>query len=334
MHRKTPLITDVAKRAGVSTATVSRVANSPELVSPATAQRVRQAMQQLGYRPNGFAKALITRSSRVLGIVLPDFFGDFYSELLRAADTAARDAGYHLVVSSDARAGSEDVASSLPLNFLDGLIAFISFPDPSLLESVVGLSNSVVLIDSGEHTHDVDRIRIDNASGARSATEHLLAQVPASRCYHVGGPSSNFDAVERATAFAATLSEHGASPASNQIEHGEFSAAWGYAWAMQALEAQPSAPVAVFAANDEIAFGILQAASVLGIAVPERLKLVGFDGARLSTITMPELSTVQVPLDEIGARAISLCIERIRAPQSPYRAVTASTRLIVRSSSR
>ncbi|MEM8758581.1 MAG: substrate-binding domain-containing protein, partial [Planctomycetota bacterium] len=179
----------------------------------------------------------------------------------------------------------------------------------------------------------VDQIRIDNTSGARAATEHMIAQVPAERCYHVGGPASNFDAAERAAAFAAVLSESGFRPRPEQIEHGEFNPEWGYAWAMRRLAEPSDEPAAVFAANDEIAFGILQAAAALGIGIPDRLRLVGFDGARLSTMTRPTLSTVQVPLDEIGARAISMCIDRIRNPQTRHRSVSIPTRLVVRSSS-
>ncbi|MCA9273447.1 MAG: LacI family DNA-binding transcriptional regulator, partial [Phycisphaerales bacterium] len=206
-QHKPSLITDVARLANVSTATVSRVLNTPEVVAPATAERVREAMSELRYRPNIFAKGLVSRTSRVLGIIMPDFMGEFYTQLLQSADTVAREHGYHVVVTSDTRLGSADAVQSLPLNFLDGIIALLTFPDRKLTKSLVDLNMPMVLIDTEEGVPGIDRVRIENEPGARQAAMHLLDSVAPADCFHVGGPASNFDAKDRAKAFGDVLRE-------------------------------------------------------------------------------------------------------------------------------
>ncbi|MEM1072706.1 MAG: LacI family DNA-binding transcriptional regulator [Planctomycetota bacterium] len=327
------VISDVADRAGVSTATVSRVINSPELVADATAERVRRAMDELDYRPNLFAKGLITRSTGVLGVILPDFHGEFYGALLQAADAEARRAGYNLIVASDARPDSADAAQSLPVHFLDGVIAFVPFPNDALVRSIGDLSISAVLIDAQQELEGADRISIDNTSGATAAVRHLVERTDADDCFHVGGPETNYDSIDRAEAFRAVLRERGASGIDDRVASGEFSIDWGYRWALDTLTTRTGRPTAVFAGNDDIAVGVLNAARQLGVACPDRLRIVGFDGSRVSAASSPKLSTVQVPLAEIGTKAVQMCVRHIADPTiNPSHAVV-PTRLAVHDSS-
>jgi len=319
--------------AGVSTATVSRVINNPELVADATAERVRRAMDELNYRPNIFAKGLITHSSRVLGIILPDFIGEFYTKLISSADKMAQENGYHVVVSSDARLGSGDALQSLPLNFLDGIVAMLTFPDPKLTRSLSSLNVPIVLIDSNDGISGVDRVRIDNTSGAVQATEHLLLSVDPGDCYYIGGPASNFDARSRADAFSSSILGRTDHLRPDQIRFGEYSAAWGVQWAMENLPSRVGKTTGIFAGDDEIALGIMNVASAKSIHVPNDLRIVGFDGTRMCEIVRPTLSSVAVPFDLIGRSAIHLCIQRIANPDRPSEIIPAETLLQVRESS-
>lgn len=331
--QKPSLITDVARLANVSTATVSRVINTPDMVARETADRVREAMHQLRYRPNVFAKGLITRTSRVIGIIMPDFLGEFYSQLTQSADTAAREQGYHVVVSSDTRLGSADALQSLPLNFLDGIIAILTFPDRKLTKSVVGLNMPTVLIDSDESDIPVDRILIDNEPGSAQAAAHLLEHASCEDCFYVGGPSSNFDNQARSRAFAEVMKAHGSYNESRQASFGDFSVDWGQEWGMRHLPARADKVTGIFAGNDEIALGIMNAARTLGIDMPERLRIIGFDGTRLCDIVRPTLSSVAVPFEHIGRSAVELCVARITDPDREHETIPARTHLIVRDSS-
>ena len=327
------LITDVARLANVSTATVSRVLNTPDMVAPATAQRVREAMSELRYRPNLFAKGLVSRTSRVLGIIVPDFLGEFYALLLQSADRAAREQGYHVVVTSDTRLGSADAVQSLPLNFLDGIVALLTFPDRKLTKSIIDLNMPTVLIDTEESIPGIDRVRIDNEPGTRQATRHLLESVPPADCFHVGGPATNFDARARAQAFGETLREAGGAFRSDQIQFGDFSSDWGYEWGVKHLAERRNRVTGVFAGNDEIALGLMSAAAELGIQIPAQLRVVGFDGTRICGIVRPSLSSVAVPFEHIGRSAIELCLARIHDPARPAETIPAETHLVVRESS-
>ena len=344
-HARPASIQDVAAAAGVSTATVSRVLNTPTLVLPATADKVRSVIASLGYRPNPFAQGLMTRKSRVLGIALPDIHGEFYSELLRGADCEARRLGFHLLVGSEPRRhdnASDDVAASQSLgrafSIVDGLAIMITEPNEGLLKTALDSGLPVVVVDAEIDHPLVDSILVDNAAGPREAVEHLLASVEPGTLYFVGGPAENFDSRRRAETFKEVLRERaGPKVRPEQTAFGSYDVQWGREWAAARLAlAKGSAGLTscgVLAGNDEIALGILQVAQEAGVAVPKSLKIVGFDDTRLATLVRPTLSTVRVPLAEIGAAAVASLIRRIEEPEKPAVRTRLLTRLIVRESS-
>lgn len=332
-RRRPASIQDVANAAEVSIATVSRVLNTPSVVASETSRRVLDAIERLGYVPNPFAKGLITRSSRVLGLALPDLHGEFYSGLLRGADEAARAAGYHLLVSSEARGNGGRGARELGAGLVDGLAMMVTEPDAALIREARQTRLPLVVVDAQlDEASGLDCVLVDNASGTIQATEHLLASTPADQVYFVGGPASNFDTARRAEAFLGVLKarEHVAWDA--QTAFGEYSPAWGTKWMEQAL-ARGAKRLGVLAANDEIALGVLQAATDAGLSVPGDVRIVGFDDTRLAQIVRPHLSSVRVPILEIGAAAVKALIARIESPDAPRSMVTMRTELVVRESS-
>tara|TARA_E500000318_G_scaffold14854_5_gene14883 strand:+ start:21112 stop:22158 length:1047 start_codon:yes stop_codon:yes gene_type:complete len=326
-------IRSVAERAGVSIATVSRVLNTPNKVSKGTAERVRQAIEELEYRPNLFAKGLLTKRSRVIGVSLPDIHGEFYSELMCALDERACELGYHLLVSSNAHRVESSPGNGFALDLVDGLIVMLTERTGVDIEGVSQLSHPAVVIGFDEPGLDVETIVVDNQTGARKAVEHLLSQTPAERCYFVGAHRGNIDSGERLEAFCEVLRKHGHEPTGQQIARKEFSFDWGWEWAETMLDEGLLENIAVFAANDEIAIGIANAARDRGVEIPSSLRIVGFDDSQLCSLLRPKLSSVRMPVREIGHAAIEAIIRRIEEPDSAPRHARLATTFVQRESS-
>lgn len=329
-------IEDVAKAAEVSIATVSRVINNPRLVSAATTERVQEAIRALGFRPNFFARGLTTRRSRVLGIALPDVHGEFYSELLRGADEAARRNGYHLLISTNPREGErlgDGGAPPPPLGLIDGLALMLTEPNAALLAYARASLVPLVVLDGEVTASRIDSIMIDNEPGARQATEHLLESVAPERCFFVGGPRENFDTAERARVFAAVLAARGRPAGEGQTAFKSYSFGWGREWARRRLASGALRGCGVLAGDDEIAYGVMHTAQQAGLVVPDDLRVIGFDDTRLSSLLRPTLSTVRVPLQEVGGAAVETLLRRIEHPEDEPRRVSLPTALVVRESS-
>jgi LacI family transcriptional regulator len=321
---------DVARVAAVSTATVSRVLNDPSVVSPETLDRVHKAIKKLGYRPNVFAQGLITRRSQLLGILLPDIHGEFYSELLRGADAEARRLGYHLLVASERGDDPTPLFTSSIMGFIAGLAVMITEPNEELWSEAHASGLPLVVIDETLHGSGVDRVLVDNRTGTVEAVEHLLDSVAPDRCYFVGGPKENFDTKARAAAFTETIARRGRRTSGQQVRFGEYSVEWGQRAGEEIFGKRPQGPIGVLAANDEIAFGLLLAAKDLAVGVPGELSIIGFDDTRLATLVRPQLSSVRVPMADVGAAAVRMIVDRVREPGRPAATTTLSTRLVVR----
>lgn len=327
-------IRSVADLSGVSIATVSRVLNNPSLVSSATAERVQHAVRELGYRPNRFAKSLLSKRSRVIGVSLPDIHGEFYAELMHAADTRARELGYHLLVSAGAHTQGDGPEKGFALDIIDGLIVMLTERSRSDLDAIAELNLPVAVIGCDRPGVRVETITYDNILGAEQATEHLLEGTPADRCYFVGTHRGNLDSDDRCRSFVDTLRAHGHEARDDQVAFGEFTFEWGWDWAMERMAAGTLAGAGILAANDEIAVGIANAARERGLEMPRDLRLVGFDDSRICSLLRPELSSVRVPVAELAIEAIDALVRHIEDPDSPPKHTRRMTTLIVRDSSR
>ncbi len=327
-------IRNVAEHSGVSIATVSRALNTPEMVSPATVERVRQAVDELGYRPNLFAKGLLTRRSRVIGVSLPDIHGLFFSELMRSADDRACELGYHLLVSSNAHRADETPTGGFALDLADGLIVMLTERSRVDLEAIAALNLPTVVVGVDRPGLAVDTISFDNVTGAMSAVAHLLEGTPPDRCYFVGGHVGNIDSDERSAAFSEALRRDGHEPAPDQVAHGEYHFDWGWAWATEMLRQGRLRGAAVLGGNDEIAIGIANAARDHGLSIPEELRVIGFDDSSMCDCVRPKLSSVRIPVNDLGAEAVNAIIRRFEQPDSSPRHSRLATTLVRRDSSR
>lgn len=326
-------IRDVAAEAKVSIATVSRVVNNSTMVAPATAAKVRAVIKQLGYVPNPLAQVLSSRESHVIGLALPRFHGEFMTWLLHGADEEATRLGYHLMmttiaVSDDGHRRRQIVGSMI----IDALLVVITDADDPLAEDVVAAGLPTVVLDTDMSKQGLDSVVLDNEKGTREAVEHLLRWVDPASVYFVGGPKGNFDTIQRAKAFSAALAGVGWKVTPDQIALGDYSLEWGKEWAIR-MARRNMLSGAVLAANDKIACGVMHAAQDAQVRIPDQLRVIGFNDSQISRLVRPQLSTVSLPMAEMGAMAVRLLVRRIENRSAEVLCTKLSTKLLIRESS-
>ena len=324
-------IKDVAREAGVSVATVSRVWNEADFVSPETRQRVAEVAARLGYSPHGAARSLITRTTHALGVLLPDLYGEFFSEIIRGIDHTAQAGGYHILVSSSHDSKDEiDAALRSMRGRVDGMI--IMSPDLEAQRTLHALQGSfpVVLLNGGAEANAFDSITIENHEGARAMVRHLLAHGH-KRIAMIGGPQRNYDAAERLRGYQTALKESGIALDASLVVQGDFSELSGHR-AVKPLLALERRPTAIFAANDSMAIGALSALHESGLRVPEDMAVAGFDDIPLARYMNPPLSTVHVDISQLGERAAALLLSSLLQGARPRQQLQLSTTLVIRSS--
>jgi LacI family transcriptional regulator len=329
-HAAAATIHDVAARAGVSVATVSRVINGKELVREETSKQVRAAAKSLRYVPNVAARSLSIRRSQTIGIVLPDVHGEFFSEVIRGIDLAARAAGYHILVSGSHSDPAQmlDVVATMR-GRVDGLV--VMAPDVTLasLDDLRTRDMPVVLLNSSAASGDA--ITIDNYGGACAMMRHLH-DLGHTRIAFVRGPLQNADARERLRGYRHAMRGMAAASLRSLECSGDFTEESGFA-AGSRLAASAPRPTAVFAANDSMAVGVLASLAKAGINVPEGMSVVGFDDIPIARYVNPPLTTMRVDIAELGRRAFALLLEGIsRTSLHASRHDRVATTLIVRGS--
>jgi LacI family transcriptional regulator len=325
-------IRDVAHAAGVSVATVSRVYNGSHLVRDVTRRRVLEAAGHLGYTPHGAARSLITSRTNTIGVLLPDLYGEFFSEVIRGIDQTAQRHGFHLLVSSshDGRPAVEAALRSMR-GRVDGLI--VMWPEMDAQTAVRNLPDGfpVVLLNSPVGPDAFDVITIANFDGAYAMTRHLL-DLGYRRIAIVKGAEGNFDAAERLRGYAAALGDAGLAPDPELELVGDFSEASGYQAVAELLSAGPP-PRAIFAANDSMAIGALSALREAGLQVPGDVAVAGFDDIPMVRYLDPPLSSVHVDISALGERATIRLLEAVREKEHHQRrAETLPTTLVIRRS--
>jgi LacI family transcriptional regulator len=292
-------IRDVARRASLSVATVSRALNGFDNVSEQAKERVAEAVRALGYVPHAGARSLSLARTNAIGVVLPDLHGEFFSEIVRGMDREASRRGYLLLLSN--LHGSPDQAS-LALRAMHGRVDGLIVMAPQLkaeeLEAALPAGLPSILINTRGGRGARAAIHLDNAAGVRSVVEHFAA-LGRRRLVHIAGPEGNVDADERAAAFRAACSERGLQC---ELLRGDFEEESGEAAVAQLLRAGQRFD-AVFAGNDNMAIGALQALRSAGVAVPRDVTVVGFDDIPLARHL--GLSTVRVRIPELGERAVT-----------------------------
>jgi len=324
-------IKDVAQRAGVSVATVSRVLNRLDVVSDSTRRRVTEAAANLGYIPHGGARSLSMRRTQCVGAVLPDLHGEFFSELIRGIDRSARLRNLHLLLTCS-HDDSEELAEALRAmqGRADGVLVMSPHIDAAMLEGNLPRSMPVVLMNTAREGTPYSSFVVDNHGGAARMVRHLHS-LGHRRIAMIAGPEGNHDADERLRGYTETLASL-APAAKPQILRGDFTEESGNR-AGRELAAAARRPDAVFAANDAMAMGCFFALNEAGIRVPDDVALAGFDDIPIARYLTPPLTTVRVNIAELGELAferLALAIERGERDKPSRK--TLRTELVVRRS--
>lgn len=329
-------IREVAKRAKVSTATVSRTINKPASVTPKTAERVWTVIRELRYHPNTHARSLVSGRSRILGLIVSDITNPFFPELIQGFDDLAVEHGYELLINSTRYDPSR---MALAVNRMlertvEGVAIMTSEIDPSLTEQIALRNVPMVFLDVGVSGPGVRNLVVNYREGINQAVAHLLALGHA-RVAFISGPLTLKSAVIRRSAFLNCLMERGIIEDERLVVLGEHSIDSGYRAMLNLLEL-PCRPTAVLASNDLTAMGALRAARSSGLQVPHDISIVGFDDIHLAEFTEPPLTTIRLPREELARKAFQALLREIQGSSvSASAAITdeeqVETRLIVRS---
>jgi LacI family transcriptional regulator, galactose operon repressor len=323
---RTSTIADVARAAKVSTGTVSHVLSGARNVRPETRERVERAIAELDYRPNTIARALTSRRTRTVGMVVPDVTNPFFADLIWQVERALTDADYALIFGNSANDPERE------RSYLEGLLerrvdaavlVVTADADESLL---CRIADEIPTVHVDRPAGVADAVIGDNAAGTAVAIDHLVA-LGHRRIALINGDERLPTALERRAGFDAALARHGLE-ASAHVS-GQFTLESGYRLALGLLE---SGPTGVLAGNDLIAMGVLNAAADCGVRVPAALSVVGYDDIAYAAFTSPPLTTVRQPGGEMGTETARLLLSRLDGYEGAARRVVVHPELVVRGS--
>jgi len=323
-----PVMADVARQAGVSHQTVSRVLNGHPNVSGKTRATVLAAIRDLGYRPNAAARSLVTGRTNVLGVISFDTTLYGPASMLYGIERAAHPS-YSVAIASLARFDRRSLDEAVE-RFLgqgvDGIIVIA--PETAAVEALTGLAGDMPLVAVGCGTRArLPSVAIDNLSGAAKATQHLL-DLGHETVHHIGGPDSWLDAQERVEGWRRTLRSAGAPEP--DLLRGDWSARSGYEVGHRV--AAMHEVTAVLCGNDPMALGLLRALAECGRRVPGDVSVVGFDDVPEAAFFLPPLTTVRQDFGELGRRALHLLLDRISDEHAPQPTLPIEPELVVRAS--
>lgn len=305
---KAATIRDVAERADVSVASVSRVLTGAGPVTETTRNKVMEAVEALQYVAHSGARSLSTSRTRTIGVILPDLYGEFFSELIRGMDVGARALGYHLIVSSshdDAEEASAAIRSMR--GRVDGLIVLSPHLDAANLATSLAGRLPILLMNGGADAGHPS-IVVDNHGGAVQAVEHLIA-TGRRRIAHISGPTGNLEARSRLAGYLEAMAR---AKLPTTVVEGAFTPASGHRAAAD-LAAHADRPDAIFAGNDMMAVGAMMALQDAALRVPEDVALVGFDDVPIAELVRPGLTTLRLRIAETGRGALERLIRLIDA---------------------
>ena len=326
-------INDVSKRAGASRSTVSRYISKNGYVSEAAREAIEKAIRDLGYRPNGNARALRSNRSNIFGGVVTDLASPFYAQLVSGLQMACKTAGKGLLLTSGFGDPSEEERAILDLvdRSCDGLLLNLEFPLSDIARDAIAKAGlPFVLIGCGTDSAASGSVNLENRQGAQQMMGHLL-QLGHRRILHVSGNAQHPDTLARITGIHDALTQAGLPADRVTIVPGQFSEDHGYATVMQQF-ATGRPFTAIFAGDDDIAAGALMALKELGNRVPEDVSLAGFDDNFHARHLSPPLTTVNQPIGMAGSHAVSLLINMLESPGSAPAHQLLPTRFVKRSS--
>jgi LacI family transcriptional regulator len=330
-----PTVYDVAERAQVSIATVSRVYRNPDTVRAQTRERVLAVARELGYVPSGNARGLASRTTGVLGLCFPDYADPevdnpedeaddpehmlYADEITRGMERAARRHGYALLIAASLEGGPESLVAKVA-GRVDGF-AVLARTVPTEDLEIISRRLPIVMIAGPREIDHLDHLQVANDDGEYALTRHLIDDHGLTRLAFISGGEDSPDATARFHGFQRALGDAGLPVPDSPATRGNFTQADGRAAAERLLDAGGAVPQALVCANDQMAVGALQTMERRGIRVPQDVAVVGFDGIPLGRVVRPSLTTVSQPMRRLGETAVDLLMERLRDPDREPRSV-------------
>lgn len=331
-------ISDVAKRAGVSAMTVSRVVNNSGPIGADTRRRVEDAIEELGYVPNALGRQLRSKRTKMLGLVLSDITNPYFTTIARGVEDAAHAAGFSVVFcnTDESEADEEQYIRTLVERQVDGILLVPASSSTSTLPLLARRRIPVVILDRRVSGQDLDSVGSDSVAGAMTATRHLL-ELGHRRIAVLSGRREVSTSLDRVVGCRRALVEAGTTLDERYVRYGDLNygdgnGADGYRMAHEVLALDPR-PTAIVAANNFIAFGALRAIREAGVRVPEELSLVAFDDLPSEWVLEPFLTVISQPAYEIGQVAARLMLDHLGATASlAPRTVLLPSELVIRRS--
>ncbi len=327
-----PTIKQVAERARVSTATVSRFLSGGNYIGAETGKRIRAALDELNYQPNRIARNLRTRQASTVGVILSDIRNPFFTSVVRGIEDVLHKSGYTLFLcNSDEDPHKETIyLKTLREEGVAGIILASSQKDLSDYRRIVGEHLPLVAIDRYPRGLEIDSVGVTNISGARQAVEHLLS-LGHKRIAFINGPKQNINSIERQKGYEKAFAARNLKFDKKLVEYTNFKQDGGYA-AMQKLLKLKKSPTAVFVANNLLALGALQVINEYNLKIPADLSFICFDDMLWTTAFQPPITAVAQPTYELGTTAAEFLLERLKNFESPINHSFLETKLILRDS--
>jgi DNA-binding LacI/PurR family transcriptional regulator len=325
-----PTIYNVAKEAGVSIATVSKVINRTGSISERTRKKVFQVMKKLNYQPSVVASALTGKQTKTIGLIIPDISNPFFAEIARSIEDRSHEQGFNVIMcSTDNNEEKEKrYLSVLTRQRIDGLVVASAFRSTSLIEDMMKQSVPIALIATKIPKLSIHTVTVDDYKGGYIAASYLLSLGHKKVAIIVEDARSN---QPRLHAFKDVMLEAKIPIPDHYVIQTEATIQKGYGSAKQLLSLQER-PTAIFACNDLLAIGAMQAAKEAGIRIPQDLSIIGFDNTVLSVTTAPMLTTVAQPMKEMGAKVVDLLIQEMEESKLHKECLLLSPELIIRQS--
>ncbi|MBA4383759.1 MAG: LacI family transcriptional regulator [Anaerolinea sp.] len=307
-----PTIMDVARKAGVSIATVSRVINNLQNVSENTVRRVEDAIAALHYTPNAAAQDLAKQATHSIGLLVPEISGMFFQPMLSGIETGASNSGYDLIVQTTQNPLIKDKQRrKLAEHNTDGLLVFAGSLDAEELGRLSRKNFPVVLLfQTPPKGIKLPSVAIENIAGTRQLIDHLIEVHHRRRIVFLCGPERHEDSTLREKGYAASLRAHNIPIDPTLISQGLFNHRMAHHSMIQMLQNGTTFD-AVFAGDDDAAMGVLLALREAGLRVPEDVSVVGFDDQSFSSTLVPPLTTVHAPIQEVGLQAVNMLLREM-----------------------
>lgn len=327
---------DIAKLCGVSVATVSLVLNNkPNRISESTKRKIIDKAKELHYHPNPVALSLVTRKSKVLGVIVPDITNLFFTDFIRQVEIEAAKFGYTIILGNTDEQGSREyeyVRTFLQRGLAGCILIHSSIEmdkyDAKIVELVKQSRLPFILIDRQQKANNIRTLFIDQKLGAYLATTHLI-NLGHTRIGYISGSMDLDLSRMRYDGYKQALEDHGITFDENLIEFGDWRAEGGHRAGLRLIAKGVSS---IFAANDMMAFGVYQAAFSMALRIPQDLSVVGFDDVSFASVVTPGLTTIHQPMSQTGIDCVSMLVDMIESRKSVETSKQYSPTLIVRSS--